>query len=109
MLFKKMNEKCEFDVHIQYSEHKMKMCKIVGNDISLLTALSIYIKFLKEEVNLSDKDIQNAIETGLESENLFKDNKSAFGNNVQVKEIHITKENEEDLIKLLNKLTGEDF
>lgn len=55
-----------FEVHIVYNE-KENYTKASGNIPSLLTALSIFVKALKEN-KLDDETIKYAVEQGLKSE-----------------------------------------
>lgn len=55
-----------FEVHIVYNE-KENYIKASGNTPSLLTALSILVKTLKEN-KIADENIKDAVEQGLKSE-----------------------------------------
>lgn len=96
LLFNKPTMKTKILVDIDESKNVMQM-QIDGDMPCVLTGLSILVDKLKEN-KIPEELIKGAVEIGLGK--IKEENKSK----VEVKEIHISKENEEELKSFLNKL-----
>lgn len=64
---------------------------------SVLTALAVFVKELKEHGNIEEEKLRYAFELGLGNKE-----------HIQVKKIKVTKENEDAVKELLKKLSKED-
>lgn len=98
MLGKK--QKCKYDIHLVENENETLIDVKGRNEESVLTALAIFVKELKEHGNVAEHKIRYAVNLGLGN----ADGKS----NIKVQEIHISKENEDQFKKLLEKIIKEE-
>lgn len=97
LLFGKTDLKCKISVEIDDKKEKADT-EVEGNLPSILTAVALLVSNLKEH-NIPSELIKGAVEIGLEEKEKSK---------IEVKEIHISKENEDELKKILDKvLKGE--
>lgn len=91
-------EDCKFDIRLIENDEESLIDVKANNKESVLTALAVFVKELRIHGQIEEHKLKYAFNLGL-----GKDEKP----NVQVKEIHITKENEKEFKELLKKLTGE--
>lgn len=89
-MFKK--EKCQYDIRLVESREETIIDVKAKNEESVLTALAIFVKELKEHGNIEEHKIRYAINLGLGKPD------------IKVKEIHISKENEAQFKELLEKM-----
>lgn len=98
LLFNKPEIKSKISIDINDEKQKADI-EIEGNLPSILTAVSLLISNLKNH-NIPKELIKGAVEIGFEEEKPK--------GKIEVKEIHISKENEEEFKKFLDKvLKGE--
>lgn len=94
------NEKCKFDIRLIENDEETLIDVKANDKESVLTALAIFVKELRVHGQIEEHKLKYAFNLGLGKE----DEKP----NVQVKEIHITKENEKEFKELLKKLVREE-
>lgn len=94
LLFNKPEMKSKILIDIDDKEQKADV-EIEVTLPSILTAVSLLVSNLKNH-NIPKKLIKGAVEIGLEEEKPK--------NKIEVKEIHISKENEEEFKKILDKM-----
>lgn len=97
-MFKK--EKCQYDIRLIESSKETIIDVKAKNEESVLTALAIFVKELKEHGNIEEDKIRYAINLGL--------GKANEKSNIKVQEIHISKENENELKEVLEKIVKGD-
>lgn len=93
----KNREKCEYDIHLVENKRETLIEVSGNNEESILTALAVFIKQIKEQGRIETHKIKYAVSLGLEE-------KAKIPTNIKVQEIHISKENEDEFKKLLDKL-----
>ncbi|MBQ9314848.1 MAG: hypothetical protein IJ220_07690 [Clostridia bacterium] len=94
MLNKK--QKCKYDIHLVENEDETIIDVKARNEESVLTALAIFVKELKQHGHIEEHKIRYAFNLGL--------GKADEKTNIKVQEIHISKENEEQFKELLEKM-----
>lgn len=94
LLFNKPEMKSKILIDIDDKEQKADV-EIEGTLPNILTAVSLLVSNLKNH-NIPKELIKGAVEIGLEEEKTK--------NKIEVKEIHISKENEEEFKKILDKM-----
>lgn len=88
---------CNFEVHLVDNGNSPSISIKATNEESLLTALAIFVNQLKENAKINEYKIKYAVNLGMK-------NRKDVETNLKVQEIHISKENEEEFKKFLNKL-----
>lgn len=99
-LFNRPKMKAKIIINLDEPNHKADV-DVAGNHPSILTAVSLLVCNMLDH-GFSKEEIDNAINIGIENKEKISNAK------IQVKEIHITKENEEELKKFLEKIMKED-
>lgn len=89
--------KCEYDIHLVENKRKTLIEVSGNNEESILTALAVFIKQIKEQGRIETHKIKYAVSLGLGE-------KDKIPTNIKVQEIHISKENEDEFKKILEKL-----
>ena len=98
LLFDRPEVKCKMSVEIDDKKERADV-DVEGSLPSVLTAVSLLVSNLKEH-NIPKELIKGAVEIGLQEEKTKR--------KIEVKEIHISKENEDEFKKFLDKvLKGE--
>ena len=91
--------KCEYEVNLIENKKETKVEVKAANEESILTALALFVKQLKENGNIEEHKIKYAVNLGLGKDEIP---------NIKVKEIHITDKNKDEFKEILEKLMRED-